>query len=387
MSKENQSHSSSSAAWAWATLGIVFIVFYFGTARRREADRESSEERRPKRTANNDRVIVDTDRRSSRVRVEDEAGNVAVEVEAPPSGAELAQMQKFQSQAFSDSMRWLNRSMDSLGEKLKRISDKIENTEDKALVEEEIKKAFRDAFVHDTSHKESPHDDEIDADFADIPADHQATSPQAEVGVNVTDFSSIADAAIPELDAIPEPSNTVGPKAIVGPVVVQVDRPILGEGVPEWIRQIVIENDRLLVPIESSMHASLQECREELKAKLPLEVRQILDMHVLKNASADSIAELNDQYIRDKLVDRTLEFDNYQERPSGNFHQLWVRMDVEKKELEQIKDWEREIVTQDRVWELGGLSAFAIGSIAGLSGIVSLLSRREQKKNQQRRAA
>lgn len=190
----------------------------------------------------------------------------------------------------------------------------------------------------------------------------EQTAAQGEVDQDATDFEQIAST----------PS---------------VDVPILGVGVPEWVRVRVIEGDRILVPIESSMHSSLAECRDELKAKLPREVKQILDMHVLKNESSDLIPELTDQYIRDKLVDHTLEFDNYQERPSGNFHQLWVRMDVEKKEIEQIRDWEREIVTQERVWELGGLSAVAIGSLAGLSGIVSLLSRREQKKNPQRRPA
>jgi ribosomal protein S20 len=253
-------------------------------------------------------------------------------------------------------MRWLNRSVDALGEKLKKISEKIENTEDKAIVEDEIKKAFREAFVHEQTAHEQAQEALAQAQQA---LDHAAS--QGEVDQNATDFEQIASTS-------------------------HVDLPILGEGVPDWVRIRVIEGDRILVPIGSSMESSLGKCREDLNAKLPREVKEILDLHVLKDASSDSIAELTDQYIRDKLVDRTLEFDNYQERPSGNFHQLWVRMDVEKKEMEQIRDWEREIVTQDRVWNLGGLSAIAIGSLAGLSGIVSLLSRREQKKIQQRRA-
>jgi hypothetical protein len=356
MNKENQQHSSSSAAWAWATLGIVFIVFYFNTSSRREADRESSQERRAKRSSDSDRISVDADRRSSRVLVEDGAGNVVVGVEADPNANPIP-MQKFQSQAFSESMRWLNRSMDTLGEKLKNISEKIENTEDKDIVEEEIKKAFRDAFVHDRTAK-----GQVQQALDQAREALDQTAAQGEVNQDATDFEQIASTP-------------------------HVDLPILGEGVPDWVRIRVIEGDRILVPIGSSMESSLGKCREDLNAKLPREVKEILDLHVLKNASSDSIVELTDQYIRDKLVDRTLEFDNYQERPSGNFHQLWVRMDVEKKELEQIRDWEREIVTQDRVWNLGGISAVTIGSLAGLSGIVSLLSRREKKKIQQRRAA
>jgi hypothetical protein len=369
MSKENPHNSSGSAAWAWTTLGIVFIVFYFGSgSSRRDSDRESSEQRRSKRSSSSDRIIVDSDPRSSRVRVEDEAANLAVEVNAPSPPASPEPQQNFQSQAFSESMRWLNRSMDTLGEKLKKISEKIENTEDKAIVEEEIKRAFREAFVQDRTAQE-----QAQVALAQAQAATEQQSGQGEV----------KDAQAFEQIALTTPEEE-GDKRL-DTSAHHVDRPILGEGVPDWIRVRIVEGDRILVPIESSMHATLAECREELNAKLPQEVKQILDIHVLKNASSDSIAELNDEYIRDKLVDRTLEFDNYQERPSGNFHQLWVRMDVEKKEIEQIRDWEREIVTQDRVWQLGGLSAFAIGSMAGLSGIVSLLSRREEKKNQQRR--
>lgn len=248
------------------------------------------------------------------------------------------------NQSISKSMKWLNQSMDSLQEKLNDISDKWENTRDEKVVEAEIKKAFREAFVVDSRAVET-----------------------AEVTGEPKEFEGLATE-----DA---------------PIASGIDLPVLGDGTPAWIRQRLISDNRVQVPIESSMHGTLEECREELAAKLPGEVKKIIDEYVLKNVSANSIPNLTPQYIKDMLIDDAVEFDNYQERPSGNFHQLWVRLDIDKDEIHQIRDWEREATTTSRVWVLSGLSLAFLGSFAGLSEVFKFLSSRERNRNRSRQTA
>lgn len=254
--------------------------------------------------------------------------------------SKVSDADKTRKQSLSDSMRWLNQSIDSLSEKLNQISKKLENTQDQAMVEAEIKKAFRDAFVG-----------EIGSGDAEVSGDSKA-------------FDRLATA------------NTNG--------VSDIDRPVLGDGIPEWIRQRVVERDRLLIPIESSLHGTLEECREELDAKLPEEVRKLIDAHVLKQVSADDLPGLTTEYINGTLIDPTAQFDNYQERPSGNFHQMWVRLSMDKPKLDQIREWEREKTTSVRVWLLGGMSLVFLGTFAGCSKVIQFLSNREQIRNQMR---
>lgn len=159
-----------------------------------------------------------------------------------------------------------------------------------------------------------------------------------------------------------------------------IDVPVLGSDVPSWISQRVVEENRIIVPIESSLHATLEECRSELASRLPTEVKKIVDEYVLKQVSADDIPGLTPEYIKEKLIDSSVEFDNYQERPSGNFHQLWVKLNIDKKELQRIREWEREVLSTVRVWMLGGLSLAFLGSFAGLSEVFKSLSIRDQKR-------
>ncbi|MBU6237357.1 MAG: hypothetical protein KGQ51_05975 [Planctomycetes bacterium] len=239
----------------------------------------------------------------------------------------VADTEKTKKQPLSDSMRWLNQSIDSLSEKLNQISKKLENTQDQALVEAEIKRAFREAFVGELS----------SGDVAEVSEDSKS-----------------------------------------------FDLPVLGEGIPEWIRQRVVEPDRLLIPIESSLHGTLEECRAELDSKLPQEVKKLIDEHVLRTVSADDIPGLTPEYIAETLIDPAARYDNYQERPSGNFHQMWVRLSIDKPKLEQIREWEREIITSVRVWLLGGLSLAFLGTFAGCSKVIQFLSTREHARRQLR---
>lgn len=245
-------------------------------------------------------------------------------------------------QSISNSIQWLNQSIESLSEKLEKISEKLENTEDNALVEAEIKRAFREAFLGESEPSADP------VDEAEVTPDSHA-------------FEKLADAS--DLKTTQD-----------------IDVPILGNDVPSWISQRVVEENRISVPIESSLHATLDECRSELASRLPTEVKKIVEDHVLKQISADDIPGLTPEYIKEKLIDSSVEFDNYQERPSGNFHQLWVKLNINKKELQRIREWEREVLSTTRVWMLGGLSLAFLGSFAGLSEVFKFLSIRDQNR-------
>lgn len=323
-----------SASWLfWASLGAMIFVFYTMSQRERMSPREI--ESRVIRGLEDEFEGLASE---SRVTIEVEPRRTVVELPAKENGSPLENRPEQRVRtSLSGSMQWLNDSIESLSKQLKRISDKLENTEDKSLVEAEVKRAFREAFVGEAK------------------AEHPA-----EVVEDSEDFDPLASQASPPSD--------------------QVDVPVLGDGIPEWIRQRVIDEDRILIPMESSMHGSLEECRSELAAKLTSEVRKVIDDHVLHRVSADSLDGLTPEYIHEHLIDRSKEFDNYQERPSGNFHQLWVRLDIDKKEIAQIREWERELTTTKRVWILSGLSLGFLGAFAGLSEVFKWMSSRERRR-------
>jgi hypothetical protein len=320
------------------------------------------------------------------------SSHVAVEGESEPNPAHPSPFEKtmsYKGRAFVESMQWLRGSMETLSEKLGEISDDIEKDVDKEEIEQEIKRVFREVFTYRDSAEGSPpmvQGSVVEASMPSPPSEiapimtQQPTPAQAEVSSNDTFSQSVAI-----VEGLPDPPPPPGtPTVLNKTLVVTTDRPILGDGVPDWIRQRVTEEDQILVPIESSMYTTVEECRDDLESKLVGEAKKVLDSYVLRGVSSDSIPELTSSFIRDKLIDQQSEFDNFQERPSGSFHQLWVRMDIDKKELAQIREWERAVVTQERVWRLGGLSFAVLGSIAGLSGVVNLFSRREQYKSQKK---
>lgn len=365
MTQEKQ--SSGSSAWAWATVGIVFIVFYFGNDR----GRNSRDSREVKSTSLSSRLSENKDG-DKVVVVESNSGTTVVRASRskPPtdllgsdsesaddSDASKNASVSIRGQGVSDSIRWLSRSVEALGNRLTQLSEDIDSGFDEEQIENEVKQAVREAFTE---------------------------SNQAEINSDVA-FDSLPPA--PAAPAPPEPAPSL-PASLDAEVPVvdgaslglAQDLPILGSGTPEWIRERIIREDQIQLPIESSMFSSLQECREELDAKLEREVYRALNAHALHHATAESIPELTSTYIREHLITPDLEFDNFQERPSGTFHQLWVRLDVDAKELTQIHEWERAIVTQDRVWTLSGLAGAVFGTLAGLSGVVSFAAKRERER-------
>jgi hypothetical protein len=286
-------------------------------------------------------VFEDSDR--SKIRGLEKLGKeFSIEV-SPPENSEEKPTERV-GRSVSTSLRWLSDSIETFSEKLKKLSDKLENAPNQTIAEAEIKRAFREAL-----------------------AGEDGSVGTAEVTVDAKEFEKL------------ETQNRS--------VVRGIDLPVLGEDVPAWVRQRVIEEDRILVPIESSMHATLEECRSELASRLPEEVRKVIDQHVLQHVSADALPGLTSEYISDKLVDHSVEFDNYQERPSGNFHQLWVMLDIDEKAMEQMREWERESTTVVRVWMLSGLTLAFLGSFAGLSGVFKFLSTRERNRHRGQQTA
>jgi len=372
---KNTSNSSGNAAWAWATVMIVFIVFYFSRdSGRRARDSDKEDARSP--IAQTQRIFeLDSPPQGFREQLAREAREAADKLrkEAANLQKASARMQREQpmdrSQSFVESMHWLNRSMEVIGEKFNHLSKEGAESIDKDQLRKEIKEALNQVFV-DSRNETPASQGEID-------------SPQdIVITLNAVDAASV----VPPTPPSPPVANTLpetiddGHSSQHRVVVIAGDRPILGEGVPDWIRQPITSESRILLPIESSMHSTIEECQEDLNGKLVDEAKRLLDMHVLQRVNADSIPELTPEFIREKLINREGEFDNFQERPSGTFHQLWVRMDIDEKELAQIRDWERTVVTQKRVTTLGGVAGGVLGALAGISGVVGLLSRREKNK-------
>jgi hypothetical protein len=290
------------------------------------------------------------------------------------------------NQSLRDSMKWIAQSMDSLEEKLDQISDNLENMQDKEIVEAEIKKAFREAFIGDFELGQTDEDSAKKAkttpESRKVKSNNTAKARKGAQAKN--NDKAVSDSAAAEI--VGDPKEFEGLNTSEPSIGADVDLPVLGGNAPGWIHQRVIEEDRIVIPIESSMHATLEECRQELDEKLPEEVRKVLDSHVLNLAHSSEISELTSEYIRQALIDDSVEYDNYQERPSGNFHQLWVRLQIGKDEIDKIRAWERQVTTVSRVWTLAGFTLAFLGSFAGLSEVFKFLSKRERNRKHARQS-
>lgn len=316
-----------------AVAGFIFLAY--GTALRK-VEPISFEASFPSDFTDDSRPRLELEIQNTKKKIDDRVATITQRAN------QASQRVQGVGQSVSNSIQWLNQSMESLSKKLEKISEKLESTEDNVLVEAEIKRAFREAFLGESNPSADP------VNEAEVMPDSQA-------------FEKLADGS--DL------------KASQG-----IDVPVLGNDVPSWISQRVVEENRIIVPVESSLHATLDECRAELATRLPNEVKKIVDDYVLKQVSADDIPGLTPEYIKEKLIDSSVEFDNYQERPSGNFHQLWVKLNINKNELQRIRSWEREVLSTVRVWMLGGLSLAFLGSFAGLSEVFKFLSIRDRNR-------
>lgn len=142
------------------------------------------------------------------------------------------------------------------------------------------------------------------------------------------------------------------------------------------IDQRIIEEDYVQIPLESSKHASIQECQAELDLILPVEAKRMIDTFVLQEVSADKLEQLTQEYILMELFDKTEHRVDSQDTPAGKLYQMQVRMVVDQPQLKQIRSWEQRIVTASKVQRLGLISMVILGCLSILSTTLAFLSKR-----------
>ena len=142
------------------------------------------------------------------------------------------------------------------------------------------------------------------------------------------------------------------------------------------IDQRIVEEDYVQIPLESSKHASIQECQAELDLILPVEAKRLIDTFVLQEVSADKLEPLTQEYILEELFDKTEHRVDSQDTPAGKLYQLQVRMVVEQPQLQQIRSWEQRVITASRVQRLGLISMVVLGCLSIISTTLGFLSKR-----------
>ena len=224
---------------------------------------------------------------------------------------------------------------------------------------------------------------------------------QVEIAKMKTQHSE-ATSTIPKPAPIPEPllNNTVDlpvPQDTHTAVQAEIDRndsfdlvkgqvgetaplPVLNSSTPEWVKKGLVLGDEHSLAISSNLFSDLEQCREDLKARMMEDVQNYLDKHVLKSASADQLPELTEEYIEKYWVKKGQEFDNIQDRPSGVYHQLWIGLHISSEQLAKVQKWEKQCVRAMRTKKVGVVGGFSVIAISLLSGTVGVLARREKAK-------
>ncbi|MCY2982466.1 MAG: hypothetical protein NTY15_02380 [Planctomycetota bacterium] len=165
--------------------------------------------------------------------------------------------------------------------------------------------------------------------------------------------------------------------------------PVLNGSTPEWVKNGLVlgEEHSALVPgedhsfaISSTLMSDLEQCREDLKTRMMSEVRDYLDKHVLQFAEALRLPELTQEYVEKYWVKKGQVFDNIQDRPAGNYHQLWIGLHISSEQLTKIREWEKQTVREQRTRKVGIFGGLGVCAITLLSGAVGLLARREKAK-------
>ena len=153
--------------------------------------------------------------------------------------------------------------------------------------------------------------------FADVPS-----ITRAEIGSNES-FDSVGGDLIG--------SDSIGDTA-----------PVLNGSTPEWVKNGLVLGDEHSLAISSTLLPDLDQCREDLKSRLMLDVRTYLDKHVLEFSQASKLPELTQEYVEKYWVKKGQEFDNLQDRPSGTYHQLWIGLHISSEQLLKIREWEKD---------------------------------------------
>ena len=159
--------------------------------------------------------------------------------------------------------------------------------------------------------------------------------------------------------------------------------PFLNESTPEWVKNglkngQLFDNERNFV-ISSTLLPDLEQCNEDLKSRMMVEVRAYLKKNVLEHENV-KLPELTQEYIEKYWVVRGQVFDNVQDRPSGSYHQVWIGLHISSEQLAKIKDWEKRSERDIRTKKAGVAGGISVFAITLLSGAVGLLARREKAK-------
>ena len=155
---------------------------------------------------------------------------------------------------------------------------------------------------------------------------------------------------------------------------------LLNDDTPDWVKNGLVLGDDHSLAISSSLLQDLDQCREDLKARMMLEVRNYLDNHVLTRANASELPELTPTYVEKYWVKPAQTFDNVQDRPSGTYHQLWIGLHISADQLKKVREWERHSLRERRTKQAGVIGGASVATMTLLSGLVGLLARREKAK-------
>ena len=156
--------------------------------------------------------------------------------------------------------------------------------------------------------------------------------------------------------------------------------PVLNGSTPEWVKNGLVLGDEHSLAISSTLLPDLDQCREDLKARMMSDVQAYLDKHVLEFAAADQLPELTQAYVEKNWVKKGQEFDNIQDRPSGMYHQLWIGLHISSEQLSRVRKWEKQSVREQRAKKVGVLGGIGVFAITLLSGTIGVLARREKAK-------
>ena len=159
-----------------------------------------------------------------------------------------------------------------------------------------------------------------------------------------------------------------------------VPLPVLNGNTPEWVKNGLVLGDEHSLAISSTLLPDLEQCREDLKARMMSDVQAYLDKHVLEFAAADQLPELTREYVEKYWVKKGQEFDNIQDRPSGMYHQLWIGLHISSEQLAKVRKWEKQSVREQRTKKVGVLGGVGVFAITLLSGAIGVLARREKAK-------
>ena len=155
---------------------------------------------------------------------------------------------------------------------------------------------------------------------------------------------------------------------------------LLNDDTPEWVKKGLLLGDEHSLAISSSLFPTIEQCQEDLKARLLSEVYGYLDRHVLENPRAQMLPDLNREYVEKFWVNQKQVFDNVHDRDGVTYHQLWIGLHISADQLKKVREWEKVSVRTQRTKHAGVMGGLGIGAITLLSGLVGLMARREKAK-------